>query len=231
MILSYGIVLVIKCYGSNIMKRLIFLASLLSLLLTGPAFGADEPINERTELTVAPDEDDIVPIYDFSASAGKRIALLKLMKLLESALTSYAIHADNLPDLTSVYKLDREYTSQAFTAGETQTTVTEAHMLAARWITNQGGSAETDLILTAVSYHIERILVDEEGIGFEICPPSGESLYLDSEGALTVDHCVDHVGAELSRATLSRAQNSAGTWAYHIITDSGEWIDGNDIGD
>jgi hypothetical protein len=49
----------------------------------------------------SPAEGDKIPIYDISESVGRVVTVLNLMKVLQSALTSYAIHADNLPDLTT----------------------------------------------------------------------------------------------------------------------------------
>ena len=128
--------------------------------------------------------------------------------------------------------INRFRSSHAYTNGETQTTVTEAHMLANRFLTDQGGSAETDLILTAVSYYIDMILKDTEGNGFEICPPSGEILYLEGlPTGMTADHCVDHTGSVGTWAVLSRAQIADGSWVYMLFTAAGSWVDGNDTGD
>jgi len=143
---------------------------------------------------------------------------------------------DNTTDIgltdATVTKLSafRDTRSQAYTAGETQTTVTEAHMLGAKYITDQGGSAETDLILSAVSYYIGCEIVDTEGNGFEICPPSGEAIYLDST-AIAANDCVDSTGAVGARARLDRQQIADGTWAYFLTTIIGIWADGNDTGD
>ena len=126
--------------------------------------------------------------------------------------------------------LTREQNSQAFAAGEEQATVTAAHMLDAKNITDQGGSAETDLILTAVSYYIDCLLIDTEGNGFEVCPPSGEAIYLDGT-AIAADDCVDSTGAVGAKAALSRQQIADGSYAYFITTIIGTWADGNDTGD
>jgi len=124
----------------------------------------------------------------------------------------------------------REINTQAFTAGETQTTVTAAHMLASKYLTDQGGSAETDLILTAVSYYITCNIIDTEGNGFEICPPSGEALYLDGT-AIAADDCIDSTGAVGATATLVRQQIADGNYKYFLWTVYGTWVDGNDTGD
>lgn len=103
-------------------------------------------------------------------------------------------------------------------------------MLGARYITDQGGSAETDLILTAVSYYIDVIIVDTEGNGFEICPPSGEALYLEGT-AIAADDCIDETGAVGNKALLSRQQIADGTYKYFLYSVLGSWVDGNDTGD
>lgn len=126
--------------------------------------------------------------------------------------------------------LDRATSSQAFATGETQTTVTAAHMLAAKWLTDVGGVAETDLILTAVSYYIDNVIVETTGNGFEICPPSGEALYLDGT-AIAADDCIDGGGNVGDRAHLLRQQIADASWAYFLTTVIGTWADGNDTGD
>ena len=129
-------------------------------------------------------------------------------------------------------KLDisRDISSQSFSNGETQTTVTEAHMLGAKWITDQGGSAETDLILTAVSYYIQCTIFETEGNGFEICPPSGEAIYLNGS-AIAQDDCVDGGGNIGDSAVLIRAQIADGSYRYFLNTVLGTWSNGNDTGD
>jgi len=125
---------------------------------------------------------------------------------------------------------DRMFNSQAYTAGETQATVTEAHMLASKYLTDQGGSAETDLILSDIEYYIGCEIVDTEGNGFEICPPTDEAIYLDGT-AIAANDCVDSTGAVGARARLDRQQLADGTWAYFLTTIIGTWADGNDTGD
>lgn len=75
-----------------------FIGCLFMLLaIVTVAYAADQAINARTELAAAPAENDILPIYDTDATAGKRITVLHLMEALESSLTGFEIHADNLP--------------------------------------------------------------------------------------------------------------------------------------
>ena len=127
--------------------------------------------------------------------------------------------------------LTRDYASQAFTTGETQTELTITMMLDAKYITDQGGSAETDIILeAAVSYYIGCIFIDTEGNGFEVCPPSGEAIYLDGT-AIAANDCVDSTGAVGAKAHLTRQHEADGTWTWAIDTIAGTWADGNDTGD
>ena len=58
-------------------------------------------IGSQTELSAAPAEGDKLPIYDLSATTGKAITVLNLFGALKSALTSFAIHVDNLADITT----------------------------------------------------------------------------------------------------------------------------------
>jgi len=76
------------------------------------AWAADSKLSALTELASAPAESDELYINDGGTS--KKITAINLMKALESALTSYAIHADNLPDLSGTYQpLDADLTSAA----------------------------------------------------------------------------------------------------------------------
>jgi len=130
------------------------------------------------------------------------------------------------------YIPDRDTSSKAFTNGETQTTVTSGHMISNKYITNQGGSAETDLLLTAVSYHTSIIIWDQEGTGFEVCPPSGEQFDLnDGETLLTANFCVESPALKGCKAVFSRGQDDAGAYIYSIDTIRCSWINGGDTGD
>ena len=66
-------------------------------VMVGVAWAANEAINVRTAIVGVPAENDILPLYDTSGSAGARTTTLNLMGMLESALTTYEIHIDNLP--------------------------------------------------------------------------------------------------------------------------------------
>ena len=144
---------------------------------------------------------------------------------------SWAVQRFNIQNLLN---LSREFSSQAFTAGETQATVTEAIMRASKWITNQGGSAETDLILDAPAseFPFSIVLVDEEGTGFEVCPPSGEQFDLnDGETLLTVNYCVESPALKGCSAVFSRGLDESGAGIYRINTVRCAWVDGGDTGD
>ena len=118
----------------------------------------------------------------------------------------------------------REFSTLAFTNGETQTAVTEANMVANKYITDQGGAAETDIILTAVSYHIAITVLNEEATVVEICPPTGEILYLDGT-ALDANDCVDSPGASGSSINVERRQDAAGAYHYYLSAIDGVWVD------
>jgi len=81
------------------MKKVFILFCFLFFIMPFSTFGANVAINERTELDAAPAENDILAIYDSSASAGKRITVLNLLGALESALTSFSISTSNLPTI------------------------------------------------------------------------------------------------------------------------------------
>jgi len=70
----------------------------------GVAWAADTKLSALTELASAPAESDELYINDGGTS--KKITVLNLLNALEAALTDYAIHADNLPDLSGTYQPD-----------------------------------------------------------------------------------------------------------------------------
>ena len=151
-----------------------------------------------------------------------------------SASIDLSVHAnvESIADdaTNAITIIGRDIASQAFTNDATQTTVTEAHILASKYITNQGDDGETDIILTDVEYYIGFTLIDTEGTGWEICPPSGEALYLDGT-AIAADDCIDSTGAVGATATLVRQQIADASWAYYLWTVFGTFADGNDTGD
>ena len=65
-------------------------------VMLGIAWAADEAINTRTELAEAPAENDILVLYDTTATAGRRVTTLNLLNMLEAARTDYEIHIDNI---------------------------------------------------------------------------------------------------------------------------------------
>ena len=231
------------------MKKIISIFFIV-LLAGAVAWGADKvKVSELTELAVTPADSDEFVIND--GGTTKKVAYSTIMDgeaLQDDSVDDDAIDFSDVTcaDLTvsdcgeitsspsvlggSSHSVSRDFKSQAFDNGETQTTVTAAHMLGAKWLTDQGGSAETDVILTAVSYYIQNTIAETEGNGWEICPPSGEALYLDGT-AIAADDCIDGGGNVGDMASLIRMQIADGTYAYFLWTIWGTWSDGNDTGD
>ena len=104
------------------------------------------------------------------------------------------------------------------------TSISEAQILANRYISNQGDAGEADLTLPAVSYAIQVIFSVEEAQNIEINPPSGEILDLDGT-ALDADDCVDSDSTVGSKISATRLQIAAGTWRWSLDTIRGVWVD------
>ena len=104
------------------------------------------------------------------------------------------------------------------------TSIAEAQLLAAKFITNQGDSGEADLTLPAVSYGIGRIFVVEEAQNIEINPPSGEAFDLDGT-TLDANDCIDSDSTVGSKIVATRMKNAAGTWIWSLDTIRGVWTD------
>jgi len=106
----------------------------------------------------------------------------------------------------------------------TDTSITEAQLLANKFISNQGASGEVDITLPAVSYSITRtVLITETQIA-EINPPSGEAIDL-SGTMLDANDCVDSSAIVGSKAVVTRMQDAAGTWVWSIDVVRGTWED------
>jgi len=235
-------------HRSDKMKKLIYL--LVGLLLGGGFVYAGWETN-YSQLAVAPASGDLFLIQDISDSTmsaqgttlyidvdtlfdfvdetGDAIVLDHGAASLDiSAHANVEAVADD--SANAVAAIGRDISAQAFTNDSTQTTITEAHMLANKFLTNQGDDAETDLIFTAVSYYIEGTIKDTEGTGFELCPPSGEALYLDGT-AIAADDCIDWTGELGSVAVYARQQIANGDYKFYVTTVIGTLVDGNDTGD
>lgn len=120
----------------------------------------------------------------------------------------------------------REFKGYAMTTGETQTTLTESLIRRYRTITNQGGTTETDAKLPDVSYPIYVIFEDQEGQVFEVCPPTGETMWIDGDtSSMDANDCIDSDGTMGSIATAYRVQDASAAFHWHLISSIGLWSD------
>jgi hypothetical protein len=118
-------------------------------------------------------------------------------------------------------KDDKQPSTLALT---TDTSISEAQILANKYITNQGASSEIDNTLPALSYHISKIIVVEEEQIIETCPPSGEAFDL-SGTILDANDCVDSPAVVGTKAVITRKQNASGTWLWSWDVVRGTWSD------
>jgi len=126
--------------------------------------------------------------------------------------------------LANIFAAGRDFAKTSMTNGDTQTAFSEANMLATKYLTNQGETVELDVIFVAVSYPIGGVISNEEAQVIELCPPSGEIIYLDGV-ALDADDCVDSDGVVGSLASYLRFQDASAAWHYHILSITGAWTD------
>jgi hypothetical protein len=106
----------------------------------------------------------------------------------------------------------------------TDTSLTEAQLLANGYITNQGASGEIDVTLPAVSYRITRTIIVEEPQIIEVNPPSGEAFDLGGT-TLDADDVIDSPAVVGSKAVFSRMKNASGTWHWSVDAVRGSWVD------
>ena len=121
-------------------------------------------------------------------------------------------------------RLNRDFAKTSMTNGDTQTAFSEANMITTKYLTNQGETVELDVIFVAVSYPIGGVISNEEAQVIELCPPSGEIIYLDGV-ALDANDCVDSDGVVGSLASYLRFQDASAAWHYHILSITGAWSD------
>ena len=134
-----------------------------------------------------------------------------------------SIDAAVLATSVSAYTV-REISKHNMTNGDTQTALSEANMLAHKYVSNQGETVELDIILVAVSYPIQIIFSIEEPLVMEICPPAGEILDLDGVN-LDADDCVDSDSTVGSKIVALRMQIADASWRWSLDTIRGAWVD------
>lgn len=121
----------------------------------------------------------------------------------------------------------RDISTLNMTNGDTQTTITEAQLLANKYITNQGDTVETDIKLVAVSYYISVVFIVSENLIMEVCPPTGELFDFDGT-SLDANDCVDMdatVGSKMVATRMLLADGSTWRWSLDTVrgvhTDTG----------
>jgi len=118
-------------------------------------------------------------------------------------------------------KVMREFCKLDLTA---DTSISEAQIIANKYISNQGDDGEADLTLPAVSYAAQVFFLVEEAQNIEINPPSGEAFDLDGV-TLDANDCVDSDSTVGSKISCLRMQNASGTWIWSLDTIRGAWTD------
>lgn len=175
----------------------------LAILLMTASYAEAKRIYEYTNMT-APASTDELLISDTSDSNR------------EFALT--------LDVLTTYLNGQLGVTTPSTLALTTDTSVSEAQLLANKFITNQAASGEVDITLPAVSYHITRTVIAEEAQIIEMNPPSGESFDL-SGTILDADDCIDSPATVGAKAVFTRMQDATGAWFWSVDIVRGTWTD------
>lgn len=118
-------------------------------------------------------------------------------------------------------KDDQQPSSLELTA---DTSISEAQLLANKFITNQGATGEIDITLPAVSYRISRTIIVEEAQIIEVNPPSGEAFDLGGT-TLDADDVIDSPAVVGSKMVVTRMKNASGTWHWSCDAVRGSWVD------
>lgn len=104
------------------------------------------------------------------------------------------------------------------------TAISEAQILANKYISNYGAAVEIDITLPAVSYNISRTIIVEAAQIIEVAPPSGELFDL-SGTLLDADDVVDSPAIVGSKMVATRMRTGASTWRWSLDVSRGNWVD------
>lgn len=104
------------------------------------------------------------------------------------------------------------------------TSVTEAQLLANKYISNYGASGGINVILPAVSYNISRTVIVEAAQIIKLNPPSGELFDL-SGTLLDANDVVDSPTGIGAVIVATRVRTGASTWRWSLDVVRGTWVD------
>lgn len=116
------------------------------------------------------------------------------------------------------YSADRPSTL----AMDTNTSVTEAQLMAHQYFSNSGATGTITVTLPAISYEIVRTIIVEEDQVIQIAPVSGEMLDLPT-GPLSVDQVAAGPATVGSKLVITRQRNAAGVWMWSLDGARGTW--------
>jgi len=129
-------------------------------------------------------------------------------------------------DADPIMAVDRDFSSQPYTASGN---ITEAHILASKFITNKGAGAEIDLVLPDVEYFITVIFIVNQAFVIEINPPNADAHEAfdldDGDNLLDASDCIDSPAILGSKISATRMMWSDGTWKWSFDTIRGAWVD------
>jgi len=145
---------------------------------------------------------------------------------LDTDLSSVSASDDTIPSAKATKAaLDlKDNNKPATLICTTDTSVSEDQLLANKYITNYGSTAEVDITLPAVSYNISRTILIDAAYIVELNPPSGEAFDL-SGSTLDANDCVDSPNVIGASAVATRRQTGSATWRWYIDVVRGTWVD------
>ena len=126
--------------------------------------------------------------------------------------------------ITGTFLGSRDLSTQAYTASGN---ITEAQILASKFITNQGAGAEIDLLLPDLEYYVTVIFIVNEAFIIEINPPNSDAHEaFDLDGTpLDLSDCIDSPIIIGSKISATRMQIADATWKWSFDTIRGAWVD------
>jgi hypothetical protein len=118
--------------------------------------------------------------------------------------------------------VDYEASTPATKIVATTAGISEADLLAAKYVSNYGASGTVIMTLPAPSYNVSRAFISEAAQIIQVKPPSGEALSTPI-GTQTADEVVSCPASVGNVLVATRYKTGASTWAWRVDPVNGVW--------
>ena len=194
--------------------------------LKGPDATADVILNlQAIAGTIYSSGGTDVAVADGGTNSSTALNNDRVMVSSGGAIVESVVTTTELAFLDGIISaLDRNTAAQPYTSSGN---ITEAHILANKYLTNQGASGEIDLVLPDLEYYVNVIFIVNEAFIIEINPPNADAHEaFDLDGTvLDASDCIDSSTGIGDKISATRMQIADGSWKWSLDTIRGVWID------